>query len=79
MAISGSGGWVPAVRVSVSRRQLRLSRPIHNVPPEVVWHPEDAAAHFVDDPKAYIYVPVRDHGGTAYLIELLEEMGIIDG
>lgn len=55
-----------------------LGKPFHNVHPLVVWQPEYAAAHFVDDPKAYIYVPLADNGGVQYLSELLVEMDIID-
>lgn len=79
MAISGSGGWIPSARVSIRNRQLILHPPFHNVPASVVWMPEQAAAHFIDDPLAYIYVPVSDGGGTVYLCELLVEMGVIDG
>lgn len=78
MAISGSGGWIPAVRVSLYNRQLRLHPPFHNVDPMVVWLPEQAAAKFVDDPHAFIYVPTSEGGGTMYLAELLEEMDLID-
>lgn len=74
MAISGAGGWIPSVRVSLYNRTLILSPPIHNVPPSQIFMPEQAAAYFVDNPKAFIYVPVGEGGGTIYLAELLEEM-----
>ena len=76
MAIAGSGGWIPSVRVSICRRTLKLHPPIHNVPSTVVWMPELAAAHFVDDPDAFIYVPTSEGGGVIYLSELLREMGL---
>lgn len=78
MAIAGSGGWIPSVRVSLQRRKLKLSPPFHNVPPEACWMPEHAAAKFIDDPAAFIYVPVRDGGGLDYLDELLVELDLID-
>lgn len=78
MAIAGSGGYIPAVRVSIYRRALILHPPIHNVPREVLWMPEQAAARFVDCPNAYLYVPTADEGGTIYLHDLLEEMDMID-
>ena len=76
MAISGAGGWIPSVRVSLHNRTMILSPPIHNVPPNQVFMPEQAAAYFFDNPKAFIYVPVGENGGTIYLAELLEEMGL---
>ena len=78
MAIEGEGGRIPSVRVYIYRRQLELSPPIHNVPTRMVWMPEQAAARFIDDPTAYIYVPTGEQGGTVYLSALLKEMGIID-
>lgn len=78
MAIAGSGGWTPSVRVCIYNRRLVLSGCIHNVPAKVVWLPEKAAAKFAEDPKAYIYVPTSDDGGTVHLAKLLQEMGLID-
>ena len=78
MAIAGSGGWIPSVRVSLNHRQLQLSPPFHNVHPSQVWLPEQAAARFIDCPKAFIYVPVSEHGGLDYLHELLVELDLID-
>lgn len=83
MAIAGSGGWLPSARVSIHRRQMRLQYPFHNVPREVVWHPEHAAAFFLDraedgEKHAGIYVPLTEWGGTEYLYELLVEVGLID-
>lgn len=78
MAISGSGGWIPSVRVSLWQRRMKLSPPFHNVPPEAVWMPEQAAARFIDDPNAFIYVPVREGGGLDYLHDLLVELDLID-
>lgn len=76
MAIAGNSTYIPAVRVSLHNRRLKLWPPIHNVPREVLWYPEVAAAMFVDDPNAFLYVPTSDEGGTIYLAELLEEMGL---
>jgi len=78
MAIAGSGGWIPSVRVSLRQRQLQLSPPFHNVHPSQVWLPEQAAARFLDCPQAFIYVPVSEHGGLDYLHELLVELDLID-
>lgn len=78
MAISGSGGWIPCVRVSIYKRRLRLAQIAHNVYPSQVWMPEQAAARFVDCPDAYIYVPIRDGGGVEYLHDLLVEMDLIE-
>ncbi len=78
MAIAGNSAYVPAVRVCIRNRGLKLCPPIHNVPKQVLWMPEQAAAHFIDNPKAYIYVPTSDHGGTVYLAELLQELDMID-
>jgi hypothetical protein len=78
MAIAGSGGWIPSVRVVVRTRKLILCGYMHNVPPEVVFMPLQAAAHFVDKPDAYIYVAVKDEGGTVFLNDLLREMDLID-
>lgn len=78
MAVSGSGGWIPAVRVYIYRRKLVFSGYMHNVPREVIWLPEQAAARFIDCPDAYIYVPTSQDGGTIYLAELLKEVGLID-
>lgn len=78
MAIAGNSSYIPAVRVCIYDRQLKLCPPFHNVPREVLWMPEQAAARFVDCPDAYIYVPTSDGGGTIYLSELLEEMDMID-
>lgn len=78
MAIGGNSSYIPAVRVSIVRRKLKLSGPIHNVPKEVIWMPEQAAARFLDCPQAFIYVPVSEQGGTVYLDELLRELGEVD-
>lgn len=78
MAIGGNSSYIPAVRVSIWNRKLKLSGPIHNVPREVLWMPEQAAARFLDCPQAFIYVPVAEQGGTVYLDELLRELGEID-
>jgi hypothetical protein len=78
MAIEGEGGKVPSVRVYIYNRKLKLSPPIHNVPTSTVWQPEDAAGRFFDEPRAYIYVPTSENGGTVYLAALLREMGLID-
>ena len=78
MAIAGSGGWISSVRVVVRDRKLILSGYIHNVHPAAVWMPEQAAAHFLDNPAAYIYVPVSQGGGTVYLADLLAELDVID-
>ena len=78
MAIAGNSSYIPAVRVSIYRRALILHPPIHNVPREVLWMPEQAAARFVDCPDAYLYVPTSDEGGTIYLSDLLEELDMID-
>lgn len=79
MAIAGNSAYVPAVRVSIYQRKLRQSQIAHNVPRSVLWQPEDAAAHFADEPSAFIYVPTMENGGTHYLAALLVEMGLIDG
>lgn len=55
-----------------------MSQISHNVPPEVCWMPEDAAAHFLDDPNAYIYVALVDNGGMGHLHDLLVELDVID-
>jgi len=78
MAIAGSGGWIPSVRVSLRQRHLQLSPPFHNVHPSQVWLPEQAAARFIDCPQAFIYVPVSEHGGLDYLHDLLVELGLVD-
>lgn len=78
MAIAGSGGHPSSVRVVLRNRKLVLTGYIHNVHPSAVWMPEWAACKFYDDPKAYIYVPVAEGGGTVYLAELLREMDLID-
>lgn len=78
MAIAGSGGWIPSVRVSLWQRKLKQAQIAHNVPPEACWFPEHAAAKFIDDPQAYIYVPIRDGGGLDYLHDLLVELDLID-
>ena len=69
---------MPAVRVSIYRRKLRQSSIAHNVPRMVLWQPDDAAAKFIDDPDAYIYVPTMENGGTHYLAALLVELDLID-
>lgn len=66
------------MRVSLRQRQLQLSPPFHNVHPSQVWLPEQAAARFIDCPKAYIYVPVSEHGGLDYLHDLLVELDLVD-
>lgn len=77
MAISGSGGWTPSVRVVVRKGRLVLNPPIHNVPKSVT-HPPDIAVEILSvNPMAYIYVPVGDEGGTWRLNELLKERGIV--
>lgn len=78
MAIAGNSSYVPAVRVSLYNRKLRLAQIAHNVPREVLWQPLFAAAYFVDNPAAYIYVPTAENGGIHYLHDLLVEMGLID-
>lgn len=78
MAVSGAGGWLPAVRVYVYNRQLKLGGYAHNVPPQVIWEPLYAAAYFYDNPSyPGIYVGTVG-GGTIELAELLEEMDVID-
>lgn len=78
MAISGSGGWTPAVRCYVYNRQLRFSGYMHNVPPQIVADVEYAAGYFFDDPsRPGLYIPTVG-GGTIYLAELLQEMDVID-
>lgn len=78
MAISGSGGWIPSVRLRVRGRKVLLDQISHNVPPEVCWHPEHAAAYFIDNPDAYIYVATFRWGGVHYLNDLLRELDLID-
>lgn len=78
MAISGSGGWTPSVRCFIYNRQLKLGGPIHNVPKSETHSPHLALTLFIENPKAYIYVPVADDGGTVRLAELLLEEGMID-
>lgn len=62
---------------------MKLQYPFHNVPREVAWHPEHAAAYFLDRADEGcggpgIYVPLAEWGGTGYLYELLVEVGLID-
>ena len=78
MAIAGNSSYVPAVRVCIYQRRLRQSQIAHNVPRSVLWQPDDAAARFIDDPKAFIYVPTMENGGTHYLAALLVELDMID-
>lgn len=78
MAIAGSGGWIPSVRVCIRHRTLKQAQIAHNVPQEACWMPEQAAAKFIDDPHAYIYVSIRDGGGLDYLYDLLVELDLID-
>lgn len=78
MAIAGSGGWIPSVRVSLYNRKLVQGSIAHNVPPETCWQPEHAAAYFIDNPHAYIYVSTIRWGGVLYLAELLRELDLID-
>jgi hypothetical protein len=66
------------VRVCIHDRTLQLATIAHNVPPSVCWQPEQAAAHFVDDPDAFIYVSTFRWGGVHYLHALLVEMDLID-
>lgn len=78
MAIAGNSSYVPAVRVCLYERRLVQSSIAHNVPRQVLWQPEQAAARFVDEPRAYIYVPTMEGGGVHYLADLLVEMDLID-
>jgi hypothetical protein len=77
MAISGSGGWTPSVRVSVRNGKMKLGGPIHNVPKSATHLPLTALEKFIDNPKSYIYVAVADEGGTVELDRLLREHGIV--
>lgn len=78
MAISGSGGWTPSVRVFIYNRKLTLSGFIHNVPKSVTYPPEVAAQKFVENPDAIFYATVAEDGGTVRLAYLLEELGLVD-
>lgn len=78
MAIAGNSSYIPAVRVSLYQRKLKLSYPIHNVPREVLWMPEQAAARFIDCPNDFIYVAISEGGGIYFLHDLLVEDGLID-
>lgn len=78
MAIAGSGGWKPSVRVSIIKRKMVLASIAHNVPPSVARTAAEAALEFKENPKAFPYVNLREGGGTGELYVILVKIGLID-